>query len=106
LNAALDACADPYTLSVESAGLDRPLLRPGDYERFVGLNVKLTTAIAIGGSKTHRGRLLGVQGSSVVVAQAEGELRVPLAVIRHANLEYDVRADLTREKRERRHKRR
>ena len=102
LNAALDACADAYTLSVESAGLERPLRRPADYERFVGSNVKLTTSLTIAGAKTHRGRLAGVRGTNVVLQQSGGELPIPLSVIKAANLEYDVRADLTKEKQERR----
>jgi len=103
-NAALDAFRDPYTLSVESAGLERPLVRPADYERFIGSNVKLTTQIVVKGAKTHRGRLLGVRGTNVILIQGEGELPIPLVLIKHANVEYDFRADLKKEKRERRHK--
>ncbi|MGH7661799.1 MAG: ribosome maturation factor RimP [Vulcanimicrobiaceae bacterium] len=104
INAALDRYPDPYTLSVESVGLDRPLLRPADYERFIGSNIKLRTDLAIRGAKTHRGRLAGVRGTNVVLTQRDGELPVPLALIKHANVEYDPRADLTKEKRERRHR--
>ncbi|MBV8074268.1 MAG: hypothetical protein JO140_02475, partial [Candidatus Eremiobacteraeota bacterium] len=76
--------------------------RPADYERFVGSNVKLTTSLTIAGAKTHRGRLAGVRGTNVVLQQSGGELPIPLSVIKAANLEYDVRADLTKEKQERR----
>lgn len=102
LGAALDRFGDAFTLSVESAGLERPLIRPADYERFAGSNVKLTTGITIRGAKTHRGRLAGLRGTNVILTQPEGELPLPLELIKHANIEYDVRADLTREKRERR----
>jgi ribosome maturation factor RimP len=105
LNSALDAYDEKYTLSVESAGLERPLVRPADYERFIDSNIKLTTSIVVRGAKTHRGRLLGMRGTNVVLAQPEGELPIPLTLIKHANVEYDFRADLRREKRERRHKR-
>lgn len=104
INTALDGYADPYTLSVESVGLERPLTRPSDYERFIGSNVKLRTDIAIHGAKTHRGRLVGVRGTNVVLTQTQGELPVPLVLIKHANVEYDVRADLKKEKQERRHR--
>lgn len=104
LNAALESFTDPYTLSVESAGLDRPLVRPSDYSRFIGSNVKVTTTLSIGGAKTHRGRLAGVRGTNVVLVRDSGELPIPLTIIKGANLEYDVRADLTRAKRERRRK--
>jgi ribosome maturation factor RimP len=102
LNAALERFPDPYTLSVESVGLERPLLRPADYERFRGSKIKLTTTLAVHGAKTHRGRLAGIRGTNVLLAQDNGELPIPLEIIKHANVEYDFRADLTREKRERR----
>ncbi len=104
LNAALEAYPELYTLSVESAGLERPLLRPADYERFIGSNVKLTTDIMVRGAKTHRGRLEGLRGTNVILTQKDGELPLPLTLIKHANVEYDPRADLTKEKKERRHR--
>lgn len=104
VNAGLEPYTGPYTLSVESAGLDRPLVRPSDYSRFIGSNVKVTTTLAIGGAKTHRGRLAGVRGTNVVLIRDSGELPIPLTIIKGANLEYDVRADLARAKRERRRK--
>ena len=98
INDALEDYPDLYTLEVESAGLDRPLVKPGDYERFSGREVKIVTTLAIGNAKTHRGRLDGVRGSTVILSRAGGELPIPLAVIKSANLEYDVRADLQRAK--------
>jgi len=40
LNAALEEIVEPYTLEVESAGLNRPLLKPADYARFAGRDVR------------------------------------------------------------------
>jgi ribosome maturation factor RimP len=57
LNAELDRETEPYTLEVESAGLDRPLLHAGDYERFRGQPVRVVTSLPVGGAKTHRGTL-------------------------------------------------
>lgn len=98
INVALDAFTDPYTLEVRSAGLNRPLLRPADYERFIGSNVRVQTSLTIQNAKTHRGRLAGVRGTNVILETERGELPLPLETIRSANLEYDFRADLTREK--------
>jgi ribosome maturation factor RimP len=100
INAALDAFADPYTLEVGSAGLNRPLTKPGDYERFVGRNVRVLTTLPINNAKTHRGLLGGVRGTNVILQFGGKELPIPLAVIRSANLEYDIRADLQRAKQE------
>jgi ribosome maturation factor RimP len=98
INTALDAFTDPYTLEIESAGLNRPLTKPSDYERFTGRDVKIVTTLAIEKAKTHRGRLEGVRGTNVVLSNGAKELLIPLAVIKSANVEYDVRADLQRAK--------
>jgi ribosome maturation factor RimP len=101
INAQLDAFEDPYTLEVESAGLDRPLVRPGDYERFRGSKVRVVTSLTVNGGKTHRGTLQGLRGDAVILETERGELPLPLTTIKSAHLEYDPRADLQRDKRER-----
>jgi ribosome maturation factor RimP len=101
INAGLEDFADPFSLEVESAGLERPLVRPRDYERFAGKKVRVVTTLMIGGAKTHRGTLLGLRGENVVLQTEKGELPLPVATIKSANLEYDPRADFTRDKRER-----
>lgn len=104
INVALDAFPDEYTLEVSSAGVDRPLVKPSDYDRFSGRHVKVVTTLAIGNAKTHRGTLAGVRGTNVILRtgpHGDVELPLPLAAIKSANLEYDVRADLQRAKRER-----
>ena len=101
INRALDEYDDRYTLEVESAGLNRPLTKPADYERFAGQNAKVVTSLLIGGQKTHRGVLRGVRGTNVILETGKGELPLPLATIDKANLEYDIRSDLKRGKKER-----
>ncbi len=58
--------ADPieraYRLEVSSPGLDRPLVRRSDFERFAGHQVKVELATAIDGRRRFRGLLLGVDG--------------------------------------------
>jgi len=98
INVALEAFPDLYTLDVESAGLDRPLVKPADYDRFAGQNVKVLTTLAIAGAKTHRGTLAGMRGTNVILTTPSGELPIPLEVVRGANVEYDIRADLSRAK--------
>lgn len=102
INAALDERTEPYTLAVESPGLDRPLARPADYDRFRGQAVRVLTTIAVNGAKTHRGTLDGVRGNVVILRTGSGELPLPLEIVKSAHLDVDVRADLAREKRERR----
>lgn len=101
INARLESFDHSYTLEVESAGLNRPLTRPGDYQRFSGREAKIVTSLPVKGGKTHRGVLRGVRGTNVILETGGEELPLPLATIERANLEYDVRSDLKRDKKER-----
>jgi len=101
INDALEEFTDYYSLEVESAGLERPLVKPADYERFAGKQARVVTSLTINGGKTHRGTLIGLRGETVVLRTENGELPLPIATIKSANLEYDPRADLQRDKRER-----
>jgi len=107
LNAALDAFPDPYTLEVSSAGLNRPLVKPEDYDRFSGRAARIVTTLAVNNAKTHRGVLAGVRGTNVILQTGDKtptEMPIPLAAIKSANIEYDIRADLARAKREKHEK--
>jgi ribosome maturation factor RimP len=102
INTSLEAFEDDqYSLEVESAGLERPLVRPADYERFAGKRARIVTSLLVNGGKTHRGTLRGLRGETVILETENGELPLPVATIKSANLEYDPRADLQRNKRER-----
>jgi ribosome maturation factor RimP len=101
INASLEGLETNYELEVESAGLERPLMKPADFERFAGAPARIVTTLAIDGVKTHRGMLRGLRGENVVLDTDAGELLLPPAIIRSARLEYDPRADLRKEKRER-----
>ncbi len=98
INHALSGFAESYTLEVESPGLDRPLVKLADFARFAGQRVRVTTEVAIKGSKTHRGVLLGVREENVIVGMRDCELPIPHRLIASANIEYDIRADLKRAK--------
>jgi len=61
--------ADPieraYRLEVSSPGIDRPLVRRSDFERYAGHLVKVEMAVAHQGRKRFRGLLDGVEGDAV-----------------------------------------
>jgi ribosome maturation factor RimP len=67
--------ADPieraYRLEISSPGLDRPLVRRSDFERFAGNVVKIEMAVAIDGRRRFRGTLLGVDGDKARVRRAD-----------------------------------
>jgi ribosome maturation factor RimP len=90
VSALLDV-ADPiegaYRLEVTSPGIDRPLTRRADYERFAGFEARLETATPIDDRRRFRGRLLGLSGDDVRIHLAEGgERAIPLAAIKKAKL--------------------
>ncbi len=99
INEILEPLPHLYTLEVESAGVDRPLVKPSDYERFAGQNVKIVTTLTIASAKTHRGLLVGLRDTNAILKTTAGELPIPLVAIKSANVEFDIRADLQRAKR-------
>jgi ribosome maturation factor RimP len=60
--------ADPidraYRLEVSSPGMDRPLVRRSDFERYAGHQLKVEMAAAIAGRRRFRGVLLGTEGDA------------------------------------------
>jgi len=88
-----------YSLEVSSPGLERPLKKPKDFERFAGQRIKVKTFAPLPGSgrdagatragagqKNFQGILVGFKDGQVEL-EAEGTpLRIPLAAIAKANL--------------------
>ena len=72
--------ADPiertYRLEISSPGIDRPLVRKSDFERYAGHLAKIETAMPVLGRKRFRGALIGTEGEAVRIRRddaAEGE---------------------------------
>jgi ribosome maturation factor RimP len=67
--------ADPidraYRLEISSPGIDRPLVRRSDFERYAGHLVKIEMAVAYQGRKRFRGTLGGVEGNAVRLTRDE-----------------------------------
>ena len=82
--------ADPiggaYTLEISSPGIDRPLVRKEDYDRFAGREARIELSRPIAGQKRFRGRLLGTSEGAVRLALASGEASLPLASVVRARL--------------------
>jgi len=82
-----DPITAAYTLEVSSPGIDRPLCRARDYERFAGFEIKLETLMPIEGRKRFRGKLLGLDGEGRVRLLAEpGDMTIPLTEVKGAKL--------------------
>ena len=82
-----DPIASAYVLEVSSPGIDRPLVKKDDYERFAGFEARLETTEPVSGRKRFRGKLLGAASDAVRVKLDTGEeVEVPLAQIAKAKL--------------------
>jgi ribosome maturation factor RimP len=81
-----DPIAGAYRLEVTSPGLDRPLTRRADFERFRGFEARVETDLPIAGQRRFRGRLLGVVDDQLRLQLAEGEQVIPCAGIKKAKL--------------------
>jgi ribosome maturation factor RimP len=89
LSAVLDV-EDPipgqYTLEVSSPGLDRPLVRREDFERFMGALIKVRMLQPVLGRKNFTGRLVGIEGDHVVVDVDKESYDLPFEAIEKARL--------------------
>lgn len=75
-----------YILEMSSPGLDRKLIKPADYERFVGRLAKIWLEQPIEKQKFLEGRLAGFADGTVKLKLKDREIEVPYAGIRKANL--------------------
>jgi ribosome maturation factor RimP len=84
-----DPIAGAYMLEVSSPGIDRPLTRPEDFDRFAGFEAKIELGQPHDGRKRFRGRILGRAPDSpdqVRLRGETGEVRLPLADVTKAKL--------------------
>lgn len=81
-----DPIAGSYTLEVSSPGIDRPLTRPEDYDRFAGREARIELARPIDGRRRFRGRLNGIAAGTIRLVLDEGEVSLPLAEVTRAKL--------------------
>ena len=81
-----------YYLEVSSPGIDRPLVRASDFERWTGYDAKIEMAVPLEGRKRFRGFIRGVADGAVLVELPdvkEGEerlVRLPLTDLGEARL--------------------
>jgi ribosome maturation factor RimP len=88
--------ADPvdgaYRLEISSPGIDRPLVRHSDFERYAGHPVKVEMAVAIDGRRRFRGILLGTRGDAARIRNDDGtpeqgaEIQLPIEDMAEARL--------------------
>jgi len=81
-----DPLSGAYTLEVSSPGIDRPLTRLADFERFAGFEAKIEVLVPVDGRRRFSGRLAGLDDGDVLLHGDEGEVRLAFAEIAKAKL--------------------
>lgn len=81
-----DPISGAYSLEVSSPGIDRPLTRPNDYNRFKGHEAKIETHEPVDGRKRFKGILKGVADAAVKIDSEGAEIALPLSQIAKAKL--------------------
>ncbi len=79
-----------YTLEVSSPGVERKLMRPSDYERFLGRKIKLVLREPVEGRRYWEGVLAAFAEGVVTLESRRGQrLRVVLEQIERAHLKFE-----------------
>lgn len=60
-----------YNLEISSPGIDRPLVRRSDFERWAGHEAKIEMSVPAQGRKRFRGVILGVEGHDAVLERSD-----------------------------------
>ena len=81
-----DPIKSSYALEVSSPGIDRPLVRPKDYQRFSGHVARVETREPLNGRRRFTGRILAADDASVRMAVEEGDVEIPFGEIARAKL--------------------
>ena len=90
-----DPILEAYTLEVSSPGIDRPLTRLKDFDRWDGYTAKLETDELIDGRRRFKGELRGTEGEEVLIEIEEhGQ---PLTIGLHFDWLSDAKLVLTDE---------
>ncbi|MBK9154095.1 MAG: ribosome maturation factor RimP [Chloracidobacterium sp.] len=86
-----DFIPSSYVLEVSSPGLERGIYSADEFSRFAGKKVKVKLSNAVNGQKVFVSRIVGVDGSDVILADKQhGEVRFPFSWVEKANLRVDL----------------
>ncbi len=82
-----DLIPSSYILEVSSPGIDRPLVKKADFERFLGKRAKVRTRVPIAGQRNFKGSIIDIKDDRVGLEVAPGkQVEISLADIEKANL--------------------
>lgn len=94
----VDPFPSSYRLEVSSPGVDRPLVKLHDFQRFAGQRAQVTYLTEGGRRRTVVGKLLGCEETLVRLEVGGEERRIPYASIQKAQVKYDWEASEERQR--------
>ena len=77
-----------YTLEVSSPGLDRPLFKVDQFEKFVGDEVKVQMRVPIEGKRRFKGVIESVSGETICLKKEEETFKLQHSEIDKASVVY------------------
>ncbi len=81
-----DPIPQAYSLEVSSPGLERPLTKEQDFQRFAGEMVKVRTYSPLNQRKNFTGKLLGLESGMVQLELDDGVVNIPYEQVAKAKL--------------------
>lgn len=84
-----DFIPHPYSLEVSSPGVERPLKKLADFQRFLGERVSMTTFIPVEGQKRFKGTLGPASNHSVTLDVDGREVVIPMEQVASARLNFE-----------------
>jgi ribosome maturation factor RimP len=81
-----------YNLEVSSPGMNRPIKKLADFDRFAGESVSITTSELIEGRRRFKGKNLGVNPEDQVVVNTDhGDIAIDFDLIEKAKLAPEIK---------------
>ncbi len=81
-----DPIAGAFNLEVSSPGIDRPLIKIKDYERFIGLDARIEATRPVEGRRRFKGKLTGVEDDLIGIKTDAGDYQIRHGDIMRAKL--------------------
>ena len=81
-----DPLPEEYLLEVSSPGIDRPLTRAKDFERWIGFDAKIELNEQLDGRRRFRGKMLKFDGEIISISTDEGDFDLAYADVSKAKL--------------------
>jgi ribosome maturation factor RimP len=81
-----DPIPGAYTLEISSPGIDRPLMKAGDFAKYAGYEAKVELDESMDGQRRFRGKIVGVKDEFVTMLVDKVEHRIEIGAMKKARL--------------------